>query len=150
MSDNSWTAEIVVPQSPEEVFTAVTNVRGWWSADIDGETTSVGDEFTFSDHVEHWCRFRLTEITPARIVWRVLDSRLDFVENRTEWTGTHVVFEISRTPDGTSLRFTHQGLRPDVECFRECSRGWDFYIHRSLKDLITVGTGQPMVNGREA
>jgi uncharacterized protein YndB with AHSA1/START domain len=145
MSDNSLTIEIVVPNSPEEVFEAVTNVRAWWSEDIHGETASVGDEFTFSDHVEHWCRFRLTEVTPTkRIVWRVLDSRLDFVENRTEWTGTQVIFDITSTSDGTVLRFTHEGLRPTVECYEACSRGWDFYINESIKDLITTGTGQPM------
>lgn len=146
MPDNSLTIEIVVPNTPEQVFAAVTNVRGWWSEDVDGETTDVGDEFTFTDHVEHWCRFRLTEVTPARrVVWQVLDSRLDFVENRTEWTGTQVIFEITGTSDGTRLQFTHDGLRPTVECYKECSRGWDFYINQSLKSLITAGAGQPML-----
>jgi uncharacterized protein YndB with AHSA1/START domain len=145
MSDNSWTAEIVVPHSPEQVFEAVTNVRAWWCEDIDGATTDVGDEFTFTDHDDLWCRFRLTEVTPARrVVWHVLDSRLDFVEDHTEWTGTQVVFDISRRPGGTSLRLTHQGLRPTVECYEVCSRGWDFYLNQSLKDLITVGAGQPI------
>jgi uncharacterized protein YndB with AHSA1/START domain len=145
MSDNSLTIEIVVPNSPEEVFDAVTNVRQWWSEDIHGETAAVGDEFTFSDHVEHWCRFRLTEVTPAkRVVWRVVDSRLDFVENRTEWTGTQVFFDITSTSDGTVLRFTHEGLRPTVECYEACSRGWDFYINQSIKEFITTGKGQPI------
>jgi len=145
MSDNSWTAEIVVPHSPEEVFDAVTNVRAWWSEDIDGDTTDVGDEFTFTDHDDLWCRFRLTEVTPARrVVWHVLDSRLDFVEDHNEWTDTTVIFDITRTRGGTSLRFTHQGLRPTVECYEACSRGWDFYINQSVKNLITVGTGQPI------
>ena len=146
MSDNSLTIEIVVPQSPEEVFDAVTNVRGWWHEGLEGESAAVGDEFTFTDYVEHWCRFRLTEVTPAtRVVWLVIDSRLDFVENHTEWTGTQVIFDITRTPGGAALRFTHEGLRPTVECYQECSRGWTFYINESLKDLITVGTGQPFV-----
>ena len=145
MSDNSLTIEIVVPNTPEEVFTAVTDVRGWWSEAIDGETADVGGEFEFTDHVEHWCRFRLTEVAPAsRVVWHVLDSRLDFVENRTEWTGTQVIFDIARAPDGSRLRFTHQGLRPTVDCYQACSRGWDFYINRSLKNLVTAGTGQPI------
>ena len=146
MSDNSLTIEIVVPQSPEEVFDAVTNVRGWWHEGLEGESAAVGDEFTFTDYVEHWCRFRLTEVTPAtRVVWLVIDSRLDFVENHTEWTGTQVFFDIGRTPDGTRLRFTHEGLLPTVECYDACSKGWTFYINESLKDLITVGTGQPFV-----
>jgi uncharacterized protein YndB with AHSA1/START domain len=145
MSDNSWTAEIVVPQSPQEVFDAVTNVRAWWSVAIDGATAAEGDEFTFSDHREHWCRFRLTEVAPgARVVWHVIDSKLDFVEDHTEWTGTQVVFDIGQRPEGTSLRLTHEGLRPTVECYDACSKGWDFYLHKSLKNLIMVGKGDPI------
>lgn len=145
MSDNDFTASIVVPQSPEQVFDAVLNVRAWWGEAIDTRTTTVGDEFTFTDHVEHWVRFRLTEVTPGRrVVWHAVDSRLDFVENRTEWTGTRVVFDITSTADGTVLRFTHEGLLPSVECYEACSKGWSFYIHQSLKDLITRGAGDPM------
>jgi hypothetical protein len=49
MSDNSWTAEIFVPHFPGQVFDAVTNVRGWWNEEVDGGTTDLGDEFTFTD-----------------------------------------------------------------------------------------------------
>ncbi|GAA5161572.1 hypothetical protein GCM10023321_46000 [Pseudonocardia eucalypti] len=144
MSDNSATYEISVPNSPERVFDAVTDVRGWWNEGIDGGTAEVGDEFTFTDHGSLWCRFRLTEVTGARVVWEVLDSHLSFVEDHDEWTGTRVIFEITRTPDGAGLRFTHHGLRPAVECYDACTRGWDFYINQSLKGLITAGTGQPI------
>ena len=146
MSDNSLTIEIVLPNTtPEQVFAAVNNVRGWWSEDVGDETADVGDEFEFTDHVEHWCRFRITEVEPAkRVVWRVLDSKLDFVANQTEWTGTQVIFEIAPTSGGTSLRFTHEGLSPTVECYQACSRGWDFYINRSLPDLVNTGAGQPI------
>jgi hypothetical protein len=108
-------------------------------------TTEEGDEFTFTDHGSLQYRFRLTEVIPARrVVWRVQDSHLSFVDDHNEWTDTHVIFDISGRPDGTDLRFTHQGQRPAVDCYDACSRGWDFYINRSLKNLITVGTGQPI------
>jgi uncharacterized protein YndB with AHSA1/START domain len=145
MSDNSLTIEIAVPNTPEEVFAAVTNVGKWWSEGIEGETTDVGGEFTFTDYNDLWCRFRLTEVTPAqRMVWSVVDSRLDFVEDHTEWTGTQVIFDITPATGGTRLRFTHQGLRPTVECYDACSRGWDFYINRSLPEFLATGTGQPI------
>lgn len=145
MSDNSLTIEIVVPNSPEEVFTAVTKVGQWWSEGIDGETAAAGGEFTFTDYTDLWCRFRLTEVTPAqRIVWHVVDSRLDFIENHTEWTGTQVIFDIAPTSGGTRLQFTHEGLRPSVECYDACSRGWDFYINRSLPEFLATGAGQPI------
>jgi uncharacterized protein YndB with AHSA1/START domain len=145
MSDNSLTIEIVVTSTPEEVFDAITNVKRWWSEGVDGETAALGGEFTFTDYNDLWCRFRLTEATPGkRIVWQVVDSRLDFIENHTEWTGTQVIFEIAPTPAGTRLRFTHDGLRPAVDCYEACSRGWDFYINRSLPELLATGTGQPI------
>ncbi|OBG11780.1 hypothetical protein A5765_16925 [Mycolicibacterium celeriflavum] len=145
MSDNSLTIDIVVPNTPEEVFEAVTNVDKWWSEGIDGETAAVGGEFTFTDFTDLWCRFRLTEVTPPRrMVWQVVDSRLDFVEDHTEWTGTQVIFDITPNPGGTSLRFTHEGLRPTVECYEACSRGWDFYINRSLPNLLTAGAADPI------
>jgi len=145
MSDNSLTIEIIVPNTPKQVFTAITNVDKWWSEGIDGETATHGGEFTFTDYTELWCRFRLTEFTPPeRIVWQVIDSRLDFIGNHTEWTGTQVIFEITPTADGTRLEFTHQGLRPTIECYEACSRGWDFYINRSLPELLATGTGDPI------
>ena len=46
MIDGQFTTSFVVDQTPEEAF-AVNNVRGWWSGDIDGDSCTVGDEFTY-------------------------------------------------------------------------------------------------------
>lgn len=77
-------------------------------------------------------------------MWHVLDSRLTFVKDQTEWTGTDVIFEITRTDDRTELRFTHAGLVPAFECYGGCSGAWGFYINESLRALITTGKGQPI------
>src|ERR1017187_3111964 len=42
----SFTAAFSVDQTPEEVFHAINNVRGWWSEDIEGPTGRAGGEFT--------------------------------------------------------------------------------------------------------
>jgi len=34
------------------------------------------------------------------------------------------------------------GLVPQIECFKDCSNGWSYYL-KSLISLITTGTGQP-------
>lgn len=36
MSDHSFTTSFSVDRTPKEAFDAITNVRGWWSEEIDG------------------------------------------------------------------------------------------------------------------
>jgi hypothetical protein len=47
MNTEDYTAIFSVDQSPEEVFDAINNVRGWWSGEIDGSTGKLGSEFTY-------------------------------------------------------------------------------------------------------
>jgi hypothetical protein len=87
---------------------------------------------------------RLVELIPSeRVVWLVLDHYFNFTEDKTEWNGTKLVFEVSRKGDKTEVRFTHEGLVPDYECFNLCSSAWDSYIHESLQRLIATGKGSP-------
>jgi hypothetical protein len=41
------------------------------------------------------------------------------------------------------MRFTHLGLVSEIECFKDCSGAWTYYVQQSLLKLITTGTGQP-------
>jgi hypothetical protein len=149
MSDKNFTTGFAVDQSPAEVFAAVNNVRGWWSEEIEGDTDRLGAEFTFHYQDLHRSTHRITELVPGRrVVWHTTDSRINFVEDKTEWTGTDVVFEITRKGDQTELRFTHVGLVPAIACYGDCSGAWGFYINDSLRSLITSGRGRP--NKKEA
>ena len=73
----------------------------------------------------------------------MLDGYLNFVEDKTEWTGTDITFEIDKKGDKTEVRFTHVGLVPGYECFDDCSNAWGSYINGSLRSLITTGEGRP-------
>ncbi len=144
MSGQDYTTSFTVDRSPEEVFDAVNNVRGWWSEAIEGSTDKLGADFTFEQKDLHRSTQKITELVPGRkVVWRVVDSRLDFVKDRTEWNGTDIVFGINKKDGKTELSFTHVGLVPALECYEDCSDGWDFYINDSLRRLITAGKGQP-------
>jgi uncharacterized protein YndB with AHSA1/START domain len=144
MKTSGYTTVFTVAQSPEEVFDAINNVRGWWSGEIDGRTDQLGAEFTYRHGDVHDTTQRITEWVPGkRVVWHVVDSHIQFVKDTTEWKGTDIVFEINRTQDGTEIRFTHVGLVPAFECYGACSRAWGFYINDSLRSLITTGQGQP-------
>lgn len=143
-NEQSYTATFTVDQSPEEVFAAVTNVRGWWSEEIVGDTAILGDEFVFEVANTHYSKFRLTEVVPnERVVWHTLEARIEFVDDKDEWTGTDIVFDISQEGGKTRLDFTHVGLAPAVECYDLCSDAWASYIRGSLRNLITTGKGAP-------
>ena len=136
VSDN-LTHTITVDQTPEEAFAAINNVRGWWSGDLEGSTDKLGDIFTYRYKDIHYSKQQITESIPGKkVVWHVLDGYLNFVEDKTEWTGTDIVFEIARKGDKTEVRFTHVGLVPEVECFTACSSAWGFYINGSLRSLM--------------
>ncbi|GCE06712.1 SRPBCC family protein [Dictyobacter aurantiacus] len=144
MSEQHYTTSFTVDQSPEEVFAAINNVRGWWSEEIDGSTDTLGAEFTVSHEDQHRSIQKITQLVPGeKIVWHVLDSQLTFVKETDEWTGTDIVFEISKKGDRTELHFTHVGLTPVFACYGDCSDAWGFYINDSLFNLITSGTGKP-------
>ena len=145
MTDQSSTITLQFDQSPDDVYAAVTDVRGWWSNNIEGPTAAAGDEFVYDVPGVHRSRMRVTEAVPhERVTWLVLENHFSFVQDQTEWDGTEVQFLITAREDGkTELRFEHIGLLPSFECFDICHKSWDFYVLHSLRQLITTGTGQP-------
>jgi hypothetical protein len=144
MTDQSLTLDFKVEQTPDEAFAAILNVRGWWSGDIEGDTSKLGDEFTYRYEDVHYSKQTITELVPGeKVVWHIDDSFLSFVEDKTEWNDTDIIFEVSKKGDETEVRFTHRGLIPSYECFSDCSNAWGFYINGSLRDLITTGKGEP-------
>ncbi len=141
---SSFSTAFEVAQPPERAFEAIRDVRGWWSGAIEGGTREVGDEFTYEVPGIHWCRFRVTKATaPSKISWLVTDSWLTFTEIKDEWTGTTVTFDISEQDGLTRVRFTHDGLVPEFECYELCSGAWAGYIAGSLRHLILTGMGSP-------
>jgi hypothetical protein len=144
MDHQHFTATFAVDQSPDEAFAAINNVRGWWSGDIEGKTDELGAEFTYRYQDIHYSKQKITELVPGkRVVWHVLDGYLNFAEDKTEWTGTDIMFDVSKDGDKTEVRFTHVGLVPEFECFDNCSNAWGFYINSSLRSLISTGKGEP-------
>ena len=144
MNDRDLTITLSVDQSPEEAFEAIKNVRGWWSEGLEGSTEKLGDEFIYRHKELHESKQKLTELVSAeRLVWLVLDAHLSFTSDTAEWKGTQLRFAIAKKAKKTEVRFTHVGLRAEHECFDACSRGWSFYVGKSLRALIASGKGEP-------
>ena len=144
MKDQSFTTTLQVDQTPAQVFNAITNVRGWWSEEIEGGTARLNDEFIYHYQDIHITKMKLVEVVPdERVVWHVLENYFNFIEDQSEWKDTKIIFEISRNGSQTQLKFTHLGLVPDYECYGVCRDGWTNYINNSLAQLITTGKGTP-------
>jgi Activator of Hsp90 ATPase homolog 1-like protein len=134
---------IDVPKSPSDVLAAVRDPRAWWSVAITGPTADAGDEWVYSNGELHACRIRVEHVSPERVEWRVLANQFNFIEDPTEWVDTRIVFEISPSGTGTSLRFTHVGLVPEYECFEVCKPAWTHYVGTSLRNYLLTGVGKP-------
>jgi hypothetical protein len=144
MKDQNYIASFLVDESPAEVFNAITNVRGWWSEEIEGSTDKLNDIFLYHYQDVHRAKIKLIEVVPdKKVVWHVLDNYFNFTKDESEWKDTKIIFEISRKGDQTQLHFKHLGLVPAYECFDVCNDAWSNYIKNSLYSLITKGKGQP-------
>jgi hypothetical protein len=165
MTTSDFTTTLLVDQTPREAFNAITNVRGWWSEEIEGSTDKLYDEFKYHFEDIHRCQIKLIEVVPdKKCVWLVMDNYFKpgifndashppqrekgFTHDKTEWTGTKISFEISKKDNKTQVRFIHLGLVPEYECFEVCVHGWTHYIQESLLSLITTGKGQPNSTGK--
>lgn len=146
MKTPDFTVTILVDQSPHEVIEAVSNPLDWWSGEVTGKAMQVNDEFSYRYKDLHYSRQRVVELVPERkVVWMITESELFYVEDRNEWTGTKISFEVTRLGNQTELRFSHLGLTPAAECFNSCSTTWSQLIKQSLYSLITTGKGQQLV-----
>lgn len=144
MKQADYTSTFLVTESPKKAFKAITNLRGWWSEEIEGNTEKLNEEFFYHYKDIHLSKMKLVELVPEKkVVWLVLDNSFNFIEDKTEWVGSKLVFEISKEGDKTKVKFTHEGLLPQDECFEVCNESWTNYIQNSLRKLITTGKGEP-------
>jgi hypothetical protein len=144
MANKDFITTILVDQSPNEAFDAINNVKDWWTENLNGGTHNLNDEFEVRFGDVHYSKQKLTEVIPGeKVVWLITDSKLTFVKDQTEWTGTTIVFDIFKKDAKTQVTFTQYGLVPAFECYGGCSNAWTDYIQNSLYSLITTGKGNP-------
>ena len=62
---------------------------------------------------------------------------------REEWLGSKLKWRIIPDSQGTKILFVHEGLLPNLECYKICEAGWDFYFLTSLRNYLDCGIGQP-------
>jgi hypothetical protein len=141
--EDSSTETIEVSQPPPSVFSRLKDLSRWWGGpDLATGAAEAGDEFTIIHGDTHYSRQRVTQVVPdTRIVWLDTESRLNWLQNdKSEWTVTKMIFEITAENDSTRLRFTHEGLPPGKESYARCAEGWAMVITEWLFDFITKET----------
>lgn len=144
MTGKYYTTSIVIDKSPEEVYNAVNNVRGWWSEEIEGPTDELNKEWFYHYKDIHLCKMKVVEMQPGqKVVWKVIENSFNFVNDKDEWVGNHLIFDICKEGGKTRLTFTQEGLTEVYECYEVCREAWTNYINNSLYKLITTGRGEP-------
>jgi len=144
MKEQNYTVSITVNAEPKDAFKSINNVTKWWTQNLEGSSQKLDDEFTVRFGDVHVSTQKLIEVIPGKkVVWLVTNSNLNFIKDKQEWNGTKISFEISEKDGKTNIRFTHQGLVPEIECFNACSNAWGDYITNSLRNLINTGKGKP-------
>ena len=141
VDDQDFRTVLDVTGTPDEVFEALTTTAGvtsWW-ATAGGNASSGGDlELRFGEHV---VRFRVTAADrPTRVSWQTVDCDV-----LPDWVGTTIVFDLSPTEaGGTTVRFRHAGLVPELPCYDRCSNDWGHFLHSSLVPYVETGIGHPV------
>lgn len=123
------------------VYDSISNVSDWWTTSFKGSARNVNDTFgvTFG---KTRVDFKVIEAVPARkLVWEVTDCHLDWLNNKTEWAGTKIIWTISQEKKATNVEMVHVGLVPGIECYKDCEAGWNQYVGESLPKLLAEGKG---------
>lgn len=143
-TQESFTTTILVNKTAAEAFDATINFRAWWSEDIEGATDKLGETFFYHHKELHLCKIKLKEmIAGKKLVYLVVANEFSFIEDKTEWVDTKLVFDFSSENGQTKVKFTHEGLVPQDQCYNVCHDAWTGFIQKSLKNLINTGKGEP-------
>ncbi len=125
----------------KDAYNAIADVSDWWTRRFKGSAKNLNDTFgvTFG---KTRVDFRVIEAIPySKLVWEVTNCHLDWINNKTEWTGTKIVWNISANTKGANVEMTHVGLVPSIECLKDCEAGWNQYVGESLPRLLAGGKG---------
>jgi uncharacterized protein YndB with AHSA1/START domain len=137
--------EITVESTAKKIYTGLTqNIQNWWTEKMEGSANKINEVFTVRFD-KTFKKIKVVELIPdKKIIWEVMESYIDIAEinNKSEWNGTKIVWEINQNEDSTDLILTHHGLKPSLECYEVCDNGWISFME-SFHDYITTGMGTP-------
>jgi hypothetical protein len=129
-----YTSEIDVTKSPSEVFDRLVDLSKWWPEEYVGEKMKPDCEFVFRIEDSHYSKNKVIEFDPnKKLAWVTTGSHRK--EDKFDWTGTKMIFEITPKGERTVLTFTYDGVVFESEKGRLVEI-CDFCIKSSLYNLI--------------
>lgn len=142
MGNNDFNISITTKISADEAIKKISRIPEWWRVTFTGSAEKQNDTFTARMSGDSFFNFTVTELIPGkRVVWLVTDCNLPWYPDKKEWKGTRLIFDLREKGGETTLHFRHEGLTPDVECYKDCELGWTHFIKTSLYFFFTTGKG---------
>ena len=143
MKGQNYHNSIVANITAKDALENISRVPKWWATNFEGNSQKLNDIFTVR-FGETFVTFKIAElVSDKKIVWQVIDCYLHWLTDKKEWKGTKIDWEISTKNNSTQIDMTHIGLVPEIECYKDCKKGWNFFVGESLLKLITEGKGLP-------
>jgi len=142
MENKNFNATITVDASASDAIKKISNIPEWWGITFTGSSEKLNDKFTVKMSGDSFFNFTVVEFIPSkRVVWLVTDCNMPWYSDKKEWANTKLIFDITENNGVTELKFTHEGLTPEVECYKDCESGWTHWIKTSLLSYFTTGKG---------
>ena len=141
-----FSAEVRYDASPARTYEALASPggdNGWWTTDgdvVSGPGRLLRLNWSPSDYVV----FRVDVAdAPRELRWTCVAQHDASLPRPDEWLDTTLVFVLAPDGAGTLARFEHIGLAPALDCYDACAGGWDFFLRRSVRQLVELGRGIP-------
>lgn len=142
MNNNNFSYSVSAKISAAEAISKISNITGWWAVTLDGTAQQQGDTFVIRMGDEAFFNCTVSELAPGkRLVWAIADSYMPWFADKKEWSNTNMVFDVKEQGGVTEIIFTHEGLTPAIECYKDCEEGWTHWIGTSLKSYLETGVG---------
>ncbi|QEC76777.1 SRPBCC family protein [Mucilaginibacter ginsenosidivorax] len=142
METKDFNSSISAKISAGEAIKKISNVVEWWGVTFTGSAEKQNDQFIIKMGGDSFFNFTVSELIPGkRVVWLITDCYMPWYADKKEWANTRLIFDVTENNGLTELNFTHEGLTPEMECYKDCAPGWTHWINTSLFSYFTTGKG---------
>ena len=144
MKEQDYQSSFTANVSPREALEKISRVSERWSKNLEGKSQKPNDVFTVRFRSGDMYKAKVSEMLPdTKIIWEFIDAYQGWVKNPTEWVGTKIIWEVTPQKDSVEVKMTHAGLVPELECFDQCTKGWNYLMLESLSQFLNGGKGRP-------